>query len=72
MPWKFRWGKNFWRRASQVPDQIMLSVYAIARLVEESLITLQDAETSLNTIAAHRNWIGRAIFERAKALIGIS
>ena len=55
-----------------MPDQIMLSVYAIARLVEESLITLQDAETSLNTIAAHRNWIGRAIFERAKALIGIS
>ncbi|MCZ6678674.1 MAG: hypothetical protein O7E52_15685 [Candidatus Poribacteria bacterium] len=52
--------------------RIYLSVYALSRLVEENLIALKDAEISLNTIAAHRNWIGRSIFDLAKKLIGIS
>ena len=51
--------------------QIYLSVYVLARLVAENLIKLEEAEICLNTIAAHRNWIGRAIFNHAKKLLGI-
>jgi len=51
--------------------QIYLSVYVLARLVAEDLIDLEEAETCFNTIAAHRNWIGRSIFNHAKKLLGI-
>jgi len=63
--------KAFPQMSNITQNQILLSVYALARLVEENYTTLKDAEICLNTIAAHRNWIGRAIFDYAKKLIGI-
>ena len=63
--------KAFPQMSKITSKQIYLSVYVLARLVAENLIKLEEAEICLNTIAVDRNWVGRAIFNHAKKLIGI-